>query len=1200
MPPVASVSASPPRCDPLSKSNPLPLLRPTPPPFFVRPTPKVCPVVHPATIPCAVGLIYHPKPNNTNTMRRNILKQWLVPACALVSSTGLFAQATNDPTDDEEIIVLSPFEVTGTDDVGYQATSTLAGTRLRTELRDIGSSISIVNEEFLRDTGSSNLEDVLIFTPNTEIGGLGGNHSGSTGANPIPEQQRDDPSGGLTRVRGLASADLTRDYFITNIPFDTFNTDRVDVQRGANSALYGLGSPGGIVNAATIRADLLGNRGRVRFETDNYGTLRYSMRYNQMIGDKAAIRIAGLSEDKGYEQKQAFLEDNRLFAAATVELPLGLTARANAEIATRRAANPDYIPPNDGITPWINLGKPIANDPAMGAALFRGNGTFVPGVNNSNFLHLSSGGGASVGLYRFYQDPSNPEPTFGGHNYLVQTAADSALPPEDQRFTYPGAPAGQWMRIKAWDEVQMIRRSGYYSDGTPVAPGTAPFFSNGFVSWQITDRSIYDYRENLFNGGTAQQKVGWENYTASLEGTYLDNRLGFELTYNEQTFESQGNNSLQGVQQRTIYIDANAYMLATTDGSANGPLIPNPTFGRPIMGGGSGGNRIYNDRDSLRLQGFAELRFDDFMDEQSWITKALGKFTLTGLLDSSTHYNQTLYSARADPIDTYDIDTYLPGHHAVTQRSGQEFALPVTNDMDFLSINSINDLAGARIQGVSHGRARSNMRNTPIAATFTGWNPTAGQFVTFDSVVNTLYQPNSWPAASHANKDLTDVDSEVFIGQWSAWDNTVVLTGTWRSDKAASKGIGVANARQDIRDTLDPDYLAGPQRPLDVTADDETTSYSIMVHTPPFLRDRLPFQLSVYKSEADNFTPTGGNVTIFNDTVGATSGVTEEMGFILEGLDGKLSARFNWYESSVVNRRYEDGAVNATEGILLGLARESVNPVNIANGFTVADVQQYLPPAGVIAVNGFQVDWNNPTAATTSRNSSDTGTQDFTAKGMEVEIAYNPTPNWTLLFTAGQQETIADNTYPEMQRYVNEFVLPQWVNSSFAQNFYVDAGATQTLAQRAQTSIVEAVQRGALQDGNPAKEQAEWRFAFNTSYNIGRAEDGFMKWFGDLTVGGGVRWQDKVGIGFEVGVNELGDYAFDLDKPFWAPSQTQVDVFARMSYKLKHERSFDFQLNIKDLTDHDELVPFVANPDGSLLYRIQEGRLISASATLNF
>lgn len=1133
-------------------------------------------------------------------MKTNYIKLWRFLPCLLISPLGLYAQSTAEEIDDENVVELSPFEVTGDNDVGYQATSTLAGTRLRTDLRDIGSSISIVNEEFLRDTGSQNLEDVLIFTPNTEIGGLGGNHSGSQGANPIPEQQRDDPSGGLTRVRGLASADLTRDYFITNIPFDTFNTDRVEVQRGANSALYGLGSPGGIVNATTIKADFLGNRGRVRFETDQYGTARYSMRYNQMIGDRVSIKIAGLSEDKGYEQKQAFMEDNRLFAAVTVKLPFNLTARANAEVSERLSSNPDYVPPNDGITPWINLGKPIAADPAQGAQIFRGSGDFFPGRANHHAVWISSGNGASVGLYRFYQDPSNPEPTFGGHNYLVEQAGDRALDPADQRFIYPGASAGQWMRLGApWPAEAGIRRSGgFRSDGSRVPEGTANFYSNGFVNQQITDRSIYDYRENLFSGGMAQQRVDWENYTASIEGTYLDNRVGFEFTYNEQTFESAGNNSVQGTLQRSIYIDPNAYMMATVDGSARGALIPNPTFGRPVMGGGSGGNRIYNDRRSKRLQGFAELRFDDFMDEESWVTKALGKFTLTGLLDESRHYNQTLYSARSDPIDTVAIDANIPGRHPITQRSGQEFALPVTNDRNFLNINSINDLAGVGIGGIPHGRARTNMSNTPSVANFTGWSPDLGRFVNFDGAINTIFQPNSWPAASHANKRVTTVDSEVFIGQHSIWDDTVVLTGTWRSDKARSTGIGVSNARRDIKNTLDPEYLAGPQGPHAVTADDETTSYSIMVHTPPFLRDRLPFELSVYKSEADNFTPTGGNVTIFNDIVPATAGVTEEMGFIIEGFDGKLSARFNWFESAVVNNRFETGPIYVPASILLNLAHQFDNPANVAQGFTVAQVQAVLPPQGVIDVSGFQVDWADPESATTDRNSSDTGTQDFSASGMEIEIAYNPIPEWTLLFTAGQQETVASNTWPEMQRLVNDFVIANWVNSSFAQNYHIDEVGT-TLAERAQVGLVEGVARAVLQDGNPAKEQAEWRFAFNTSYSFGNS-DLIPKFLGDLTVGGGLRWQDDVGIGFEVNPNSLGDLAFDLDNAFYAPSTTHVDLFARSRFQLKNDRSFDIQVNIKDVTNHDGLIPFVANPDGSLLYRIQEGRLISASATFNF
>ncbi len=1132
-------------------------------------------------------------------MRRNTLNQWLVPAFALIGSTGLFAQATDNPTDDEDVIVLSPFEVTGTDDVGYQATSTLAGTRLRTDLRDIGSSISIVNEEFLTDTGSTNLEDVLVFTPNTEVGGLGGNFSGSQGASPIPEQQRDNPSGGITRVRGLAGADLTRDYFLSDVPFDTFNTDRIDVQRGANSALFGLGSPGGIVNASTIRADFLGNRGRVRFETDQYGTTRYSMRYNQMIGDIAAVRVAGLSENKQYEQKQAFLEDDRLFVSATINLPWNLKARASAEIAERVSANPDFVPPNDGITPWINLGKPIIATPADGGAFFRATGDFFPGRVNNEVMQLALPG-LSSGFATFYQDPSNPEPTWGGPAYI---RANEGLP--------SAGGLGEWMMLMPWPEEQIIRRTGgYRSDGTRVAEGTAPFYSNGFVAQQITDRSIFDYRKNLFNGGTAQQGADWEVYQASIEGNYLDNRLGFEVSYYQQDFSSWGNNSLQGVQQRTIYIDPNAYLLATSDGTPNGPLIPNPNFGRPVMGGNTGGNNLVNDRDGFRIQAYGEVRFDDFMAEDSWVTKLLGRFTLTGLLDESSTYNKQAYS-RGDPLD-YEILARNIGGGSLTgfvwpaQRSGQQFALPVTNDTNFLNINSLSDLAGVGIQGVSHGRQRSHAGSSPIYNQYTGWDQHSARFVDFSSPVYTMWNsPNDYPAAFSASKRLTEVESEVLVGQSFLWDNTIVLTGTWRSDTSSTAAVGAPTqvGRSDVDNTFDPAYLRGP-RPEDLveTYNDETTSWSAVVHTPRAIQEKIPGRLglSFHYAKSDNFVPSGSNVNIYNELVPAVSGETEEKGFTIEALDGKLSARFNWFETDSANNRYENAAISTPAGILQNLAHQLDNPLNVAQGFTAADAQAVLPPQGVIDVSGFIVDWNNPSAASTSRNPADTGTRDFSATGMEVEVAYNPTEKWTLIFTAAQQETVTSNTYPVMQEFVESFVIPQWVNSSFAQNFYINDAGTQTLAQLAQTSIVENVQRAALEDGKPTIEQAEWRWSINTSYHIGKFEDGILKWVGDLTVGGGLRWQDKVGIGFGVSQNALGDYAFDLSQPYWSDTTLFVDAFARSTWKLRDNRAFTFQINVKDLTDNDDLQAYVANPDGSELYRILEGRLFTASATLEF
>ena len=1057
-----------------------------------------------------------------------------------------------------------------------------------------------MNEEFLTDTGSTNLEDVLIFTPNTEVGGIGGNFSGSQGASPIPEQQRDNPSGGITRVRGLAGADLTRDYFLTDVPFDTFNTDRIDVQRGANSALFGLGSPGGIVNASTIRADFLGNRGRVRFETDQYGTTRYSMRYNQMIGDIAAIRVAGLSEDKNYEQKQAFLEDDRLFVSATVKLPFGLTARASTETAERSSANPDYVPPNDGITPWINLGKPIVNDPALGGAIFRGTGQFFPGRANSQVMTLALPG-LSSGHATFYQDPSNPEPTFGGAAYI---RANEGLP---RPYTVG---TGEWMMLMPFPEEQIIRRTGgFRSDGTRVEEGTAGFFSNGFVAQQITDRSIFDYRKNLFNGGTAQQGADWDVYNASIEGNYLDNRLGFEVAYYEQEFASRGNNSLQGITQRTIYIDPNAYLLATTDGTGSGPLIPNPNFGRPVMGGSSGGNSIYNNRDAFRIQGYGEIRFDDFMDEDSWLTKLLGRLTLTGLMDESRTFNKQAYG-RGDRLDQATVAAALGGGDVngyvwPAERGGQQFALPVTNDMNFLNINSISDLAGAGIQGVPFGRERSHLQGN-LYNTYTGWNQHTQRFTTFDTEVVTIWDDeSSFPAAFSGSKRRTDVESEVLVAQSYLWDNNIVLTGTWRSDSSATAGIGAATVpgRPDVDNTLAPDYVLGPQKSdLVETYNDETTSWSAVVHTPDFIDERLPagLNLSFHYASSDNFVPSGSNVNIYNELVPAISGETEEKGFTVGALDGKLQARFNWFETSSANNRFENGAISAPAGILVNLAHQLDNPMNIAQGFTAADAQAVLPPQGVIDVSGFLVDWNNPAAASQNRNSADTGTQDFTAEGMEIEIAYNPTPAWTILLTVARQETVTSNTYPVMQDFVNSFVIPQWVNSSFAQNYFINDTSSQTLADLAQTAIVDNVVRGALQDGNPSLEQSEWRWNINTSYNLGTFDSGLLKYMGNLTVGGGVRWQDKVGIGFAVDRNALGDFAQNVNRPYWGDSTLFVDVFARSRWALRNDRAVSVQLNIKDLTDNSDLQAYVANPDGSELYRIFEGRLFTASATFEF
>lgn len=71
-----------------------------------------------------------------------------------------------------EVFELSPFTVDGDEESGYRATSTLAGTRIRTHLRDVGSAISVVTEELLRDLNGQDGSSLLQYTGKSETGGV--------------------------------------------------------------------------------------------------------------------------------------------------------------------------------------------------------------------------------------------------------------------------------------------------------------------------------------------------------------------------------------------------------------------------------------------------------------------------------------------------------------------------------------------------------------------------------------------------------------------------------------------------------------------------------------------------------------------------------------------------------------------------------------------------------------------------------------------------------------------------------------------------------------------------------------------------------------------------------------------------------------------------------------------------------------------
>ncbi|MFM9030628.1 MAG: hypothetical protein ACKOTF_08090, partial [Opitutaceae bacterium] len=209
------------------------------------------------------------------------------------AAVGAPARAPAARDGDPVAIVLSPFMVETTQDRGYQAQTTLAGSRLNSNLKDVASPTSAFTETFLRDLGLTNLEELAPYMLSTELDFA--EDLGTTRLAGNPGNR--DPSRG-TRVRGLSGGTVSVNFFKSpGVRFDTFNTDRIDQSRGPNAVLFGVGNPGGIVNVSTKRAIFNDARGSLAAIGRSYDGWRYELDVNQpLLRDRLAVRVATAKE----------------------------------------------------------------------------------------------------------------------------------------------------------------------------------------------------------------------------------------------------------------------------------------------------------------------------------------------------------------------------------------------------------------------------------------------------------------------------------------------------------------------------------------------------------------------------------------------------------------------------------------------------------------------------------------------------------------------------------------------------------------------------------------------------------------------------------------------------------------------------------------------------------------------------------------
>ena len=201
-------------------------------------------------------------------------------------------------------------------------------------------------------------------------------------------------------------------------------------------------------------------------------------------------------------------------------------------------------------------------------------------------------------------------------------------------------------------------------------------------------------------------------------------------------------------------------------------------------------------------------------------------------------------------------------------------------------------------------------------------------------------------------------------------------------------------------------------------------------------------------------------------------------------------------------------------------------------------------------------------------------TADTLSKGYEFEFTANPLSNWRVSFNASKTTAVRNNVggpvLDELVAYMDTLMAGP---AGDLVRFNSDYSAGNELRQawsgwRGQYTLLK------LQENTAASELRKWRYNFVTNYTF---DHGFLK---NVGVGGSYRWQDKVVIGYPVIPGTGGLASFDLDKPYYGPSEDAVDLWASYQRKLTNKIDWKIQLNVRNAFAKDGLIPISVQPDG--------------------
>lgn len=476
---------------------------------------------------------------------------------------------------EKDVTVMSPFLVqSSSNDIGYYAENTLAGSRLNTNIGDLAASITVVTRQQMLDTGSIDLNDVFLYEANTEgtknftsftfddQGGVRDNNQSSPATS--------------NRVRGVGSVDNAHNNYasISGLTFDVYNTESVEINRGPNSLLFGLGSAAGTVNQSSANANTRKDAYEVSVRYGSNDSYRGSFRFNKVIvPGKLGILGAGLYDSRGFSRKPSHDISRRGYAAVTYQPFQKTSIRATYERFTGDQRLPNTVTPQDAITEWRSLGSPTWN-PLTRTMTVNGVATVLPNSNLTNVPGLLQRFNSLPGMY---YDNNSSTPLLWMQQGLTTNGVINGT--YSTNLAQAGVSATTIMKLQN-STMPLFRTPG------------------------ITDRSLYDWETiNVTSGvwGTRDAHV----YNVELNQQILPNLFAQAGWYREE-FKTE---NLNYNANQPVMIDVNTVLM---DGTTN------PYFGKPFFS--FSGNTQPQMRDNLNDNYRASLAYGlDFKKHDNWL-----------------------------------------------------------------------------------------------------------------------------------------------------------------------------------------------------------------------------------------------------------------------------------------------------------------------------------------------------------------------------------------------------------------------------------------------------------------------------------------------------------------------------------------------------------------------------------------------------